>query len=69
MKWIFTKNNFKTQISSILKLFKNRKVKALKNYDFELGYTINLPSELAGEPNLKNTNSFNVSIAYLLDWD
>ena len=41
----------------------------LKNYDFELGYTINLPSELAGESNLKNTSSFNVSIAYLLDWD
>lgn len=41
----------------------------VKNYDIELGYIINLPSELAGESNLTNTNFFNLSIAYLLDWD
>jgi len=41
----------------------------IKNYDFELGYTINLPSELAGESNLNITSFVNFSIAYFLDWD
>ncbi len=37
------------------------------NFDFELGYTINFPTALKGETNLKNTNSFNLTMSYLFD--
>jgi hypothetical protein len=37
------------------------------NFDFELGYIINFPTALKGETNLKNTNSFNLSMSYLFD--
>lgn len=37
------------------------------SFDFELGYTINFPHALGTETNLKNTNYFNFSAAYLFD--
>lgn len=39
-----------------------------RSFDFELGYNFNIPSELEGETNLKNTSFFNVGIAYLIDF-
>lgn len=38
-----------------------------KSWDFELGYTINLPSEVEGESNLNTTSFFHLSIGYLID--
>ncbi len=35
--------------------------------DIELGYNFNFPNELEGDPNLKNTNYFSLSLAYLFD--
>jgi hypothetical protein len=37
------------------------------SFDFELGYNINFPSPIGTETNLKNTNYFNFSAAYLFD--
>jgi len=39
----------------------------VNNFDFELGYTINFPTALERETNLKNTSSFNLTISYLFD--
>ncbi len=36
-------------------------------FDFELGYTINLPSAIGTETNLRTTSFFNLSVAYLID--
>lgn len=38
-----------------------------KSFDFELGYNINFPNALKGESNLKNTDYFNFSMAYLIN--
>jgi len=38
-----------------------------KSFDFELGFNFNIPSELEGESDLKNTSFFNVGVAYLID--
>jgi len=38
-----------------------------KSFDFELGYTLNIPSALENETDLKNTGFFNISVGYLLD--
>lgn len=38
-----------------------------KSFDFELGYTFNIPSALENETDLKNTGFFNISLGYLLD--
>ncbi|MCF6213456.1 MAG: hypothetical protein L3J45_05455 [Flavobacteriaceae bacterium] len=37
------------------------------NFDFELGYNLNIPSAFENESNLKTTGYFNVSLAYLMD--
>lgn len=37
------------------------------SFDFELGYNVNLPSELSFETNLKSTSYFNFSMAYMID--
>ncbi len=37
------------------------------SFDFELGFNFNIPSELEGETDVKNTSFFNVGIAYLID--
>lgn len=39
-----------------------------RSFDFELGFNFNIPSELEGETNLKNTSFFNAGIAYLIDF-
>ncbi len=59
----YTSDNFNlynTQISLPLQLNVN-------SFDFELGYNINLPSEVGDETNLKNTSYLNFSVAYLID--
>ncbi|MFC5682055.1 hypothetical protein ACYE2N_09670 [Flavobacterium sp. MAHUQ-51] len=38
-----------------------------KSFDFELGYNLNFPNALDGEPRLKNTSYFNLAIAYLIN--
>ncbi len=62
----YTQNNeaglINTQINIPLQL-------NVDKYDFELGYTLNLPSALAGETNLNSNGTFNLSIAYMIDWD
>ena len=40
---------------------------ATKSWDFELGYTINFPSAVGTETDLKTTSFFNLSIGYLID--
>lgn len=40
---------------------------SLSNFDFELGYLYNIPSELQGESNLQNNGTFTVTIGYLFD--
>ena len=42
---------------------------ATKSWDFELGYTINFPSPVETESNLKTTGFFNLSIGYLINLD
>ncbi len=37
------------------------------SFDFEFGFNFNIPSELEGETDPKNTSFFNVGIAYLID--
>lgn len=39
----------------------------IKSFDFEVGYNLNIPSELEYETNLTNTNYFNFGISYLID--
>jgi len=59
----YTSDNFNlynTQVSLPLQLNVN-------SFDFELGYNINLPSEVGDETNLKNTSYLNFSVAYLID--
>jgi len=36
------------------------------SFDFEVGYTINLPTPIGDETSLKTTSFFNVSLAYLI---
>lgn len=38
-----------------------------KSFDFEFGYNLNIPFELANEADLKNTGFFNIGLSYLLD--
>ncbi len=38
---------------------------SFNNFDIELGYVFNIPSELEGETNLSNTSTFAISISYL----
>ena len=38
-----------------------------KSWDFELGYSFNLPNAVANESDLPTTNFFNLSIGYLFD--
>ena len=38
-----------------------------KSFDFEVGYNLNIPSELEYETNLTNTNYFNFGISYLIE--
>ncbi|MGG8495372.1 hypothetical protein ACQY1Q_03065 [Tenacibaculum sp. TC6] len=40
---------------------------SINNIDFELGYIVNFPSALEGESNLKITQTFAFSIAYMFD--
>ena len=40
---------------------------SINSFDFELGFNINFPSPTGTEANLKNTNYFNFSAAYLFD--
>lgn len=40
-----------------------------KSWDIGLGYTLNFPSAVATEENLKTTGFFNFSIGYLIDFD
>ena len=42
---------------------------ATKSWDFELGYTINFPSAVGTETDLKTTGFLNLSIGYLIDLD
>ncbi len=49
-----------TQVNLPLQLTTN-------SFDFELGYTLNLPSALDNESDLPTTGYFNLSIAYMLD--
>ncbi len=49
-----------TQVNFPLQLTTN-------SFDFELGYTLNLPSALDNESDLPTTGYFNLSIAYMLD--
>ena len=37
------------------------------SFDLGVGYTINFPTPIGDETNLKNTNFFNVSLSYLFD--
>ncbi len=38
-----------------------------RSWDFELGYTLNLPNPVAVESGLKTTGFFNISVGYLID--
>jgi hypothetical protein len=49
-----------TQVNLPLQLTTN-------SFDFEFGYTLNLPSALGNEPDLPITGYFNFYIAYMLD--
>lgn len=40
---------------------------SINAFDFELGYNINLPSELSFEENLQSTSYFNFSLGYMID--
>lgn len=40
---------------------------SVNSFDFEAGYSINFPSELQNESDLKNTSFFNLSVSYLID--
>ena len=37
------------------------------SWDFELGWNLNLPSEIDNEPNLNSTNFFTLTVGYLID--
>jgi hypothetical protein len=52
---------FNTQINIPLQLNVN-------SFDFEFGYSINFPSEIGNETDLKNTSFINFSVAYLIDF-
>lgn len=39
----------------------------LNSFDFEIGYNFNFANAIRGEDDLKNTNYFNASIAYLIN--
>jgi hypothetical protein len=60
----YTKNNvfdlINTQLNIPLQF-------STHSFDFELGYNINFPTAIGDESNLKSTNFFNLSVAYLID--
>ncbi len=58
---LFTNNIFdllNTQISFPLSLTTN-------SWDFEVGYSLNIPNPVVNESNLPNTNFFSLSIGYM----